>query len=334
MKVLTTPDDIPSDLTASVVTVGIFDGVHLGHKAVLEHTVAQAKARGIPSIALTFDPHPAKVHHAENYMPMVMGLADRLERLEAAGIDYAYVQHYTLEYAQASPEEFVRDQLCAELHARCVVVGEDVRFGKGNAGDGALLKQLGEKYGFDVELLSDRLDASGTRYSSTRIRALLATGDVSGAREVLGRAHRLRGVVVPGFQRGRELGFPTANIAGEDRGEVPADGVYAGWLVRRVPGGQADEYLPAAISVGTNPQFDGQERTVEAHVLGRADLNLYGEDVALEFTQYLRPMLTFGSVDELLAQMDDDLARCAQVLGVPKACRVDPKAVTAQAPQH
>lgn len=295
----------------------------------LAETVHQARERGLTSVALTFDPHPASVHRPDQPVRLVATLDDRIDRLAAAGVNAVFVQHYTLDYAQASAREFVERQLVGDLHAAAVVVGEDVRFGKGNSGDGELLVRLGRELGFDVILLSDLGDQEGRRWSSTWVRELLQAGDVAKVAQILGRPHRLRGEVVHGFQRGRELGFPTANLKGESLGEVPADGVYAGWLVRTVPGTTAAEYLPAAISVGTNPQFDGIERTVEAHVLGRADLNLYGEHVAIDFIKRLRPMLAFDSVEALLDQMDEDLLGTAVVLGVPTAGRVDPAHVTA-----
>lgn len=328
VKIWRSPADIPSDHAGSVVTIGVFDGVHRGHRAVLGETVRQAKERGLLSVALTFDPHPAVVHGAK-LVHLVTTLEDRVNRLVAAGIDVVYVQNYTLEYARATPEEFVRDQLLGQLKAKVVVVGEDVRFGCQNSGDGETLRELGEKYGFDVVLLNDREAPEGRRWSSTWVRELLASGDVAGAARVLGRPHRIRGEVVHGFQRGREIGFPTANLMGEELGEVPADGVYAGWLVRSVPESEAAEYLPAAISVGTNPQFDGVQRTVEVHVLGRSDLNLYGERIGVDFVEYLRPMLAFESLEGLLVQMDEDLRATAEILGVPVAGRVDPSEVTA-----
>ncbi len=334
MQIWREPTDIPEDFGQTVVTIGVFDGVHRGHHSVLRQTVAAAKERGLKSVALTFDPHPVTVHHPDHPVQLIATLDDRLDRLASAGIDAAYVQRYTVDYSQASAREFIEQQVVGDLRAAVVVVGEDARFGKGNEGDGEVLKALGAEYHFDVILVPDQGEVSPEtglrRFSSTRVRHALADGDVAEAAHILGRPHRLRGVVVHGFQRGRELGFPTANLKGDHLGEVPADGVYAGWLVRRVPGTKASEYLPAAISVGTNPQFNGVERTVEAHVLGRADLNLYGEHVAIDFVERLRPMMGFESVDALTVQMDDDLRRTAEVLGVPPAGRVDPRDVTAR----
>lgn len=209
------------------------------------------------------------------------------------------------------------------------MVGEDVRFGKMNAGDGAFLCNYGGDR-IDVTLIDDLGAGSGRRYSSTWIRELLNQGNVRKAAKILGRPHRLRGVVEHGFKRGRELGFPTANLPGEGVGEVPRDGGYAGWIVRRLPDSTATVHLPAAISIGTNPQFDGDVRTVEAHALGRADLNLYGEEIAIDFVDYVRPMLKLDSVDALQEQMDDDLRKAAEILGVPVSYRVNPEDVTAR----
>ena len=330
MQIWTTPADIPSDLGPTAVTIGIFDGVHKGHKAILDATVRLAKERGLIPVALTFEPHPRLVHQPNLPTRLVTSLRDRLERLESAGIEAAYVQHYDLEYAKLSAADFVHSQLVGTLRAKTIVVGEDARFGAHNSGDATMLSELAAKDCVSVTVLADLRAGDGRRWSSTWVRELLECGDVAGARQVLGRPHRIRGSVQHGFKRGRELGFPTANLKGPDLGEVPADGVYAGWLVRLAPGTRATEHLPAAISVGTNPQFDGEERTVEAHVLGRSDLNLYGEEIAIDFIERLRPMMKLNSVAELLAQMDDDLRATAEVLAVPVAGRICPSAVTAQ----
>ncbi|MGJ9409443.1 bifunctional riboflavin kinase/FAD synthetase [Actinotignum sp. GS-2025b] len=329
MQIWTSPSDISPDFDRSVVTFGVYDGVHRGHRAVLTRAVDIGRELGWPVIVLTFDPHPATVHRPEAHIRLVMSLQDRINRIETLGVDALYLQHYDAAYARATAAEFVRDQLVGQLRAGFVVVGHDARFGAGNTGDEAVLRSLSTELGFGVEIVGERCDAAGERWSSTRVRAALATGNVDHAAQILERPHRIHGTVVHGARRGRELGFPTANLSGDDLGEVPADGVYAGWLVRRVPGGSAEEYLPAAISVGTNPQFDGQERTVEAHVLGRSDLNLYGEPISIDFVSRIRPMLTFGSVDELLARIDLDVLETADRLGVPPAGRVPPGAVQA-----
>lgn len=334
MEVWRSLAEVPTPQPPSVATIGIFDGVHAGHRYLLERLVERARAQRYRAVALTFHPHPRAVHHPEVPFTLISSLADRLTLLRSLHLDAVLVENYTLEFAQLSPEEFVRLYFVEGLNAKELVVGQDVRFGKGNAGDLQMLIELGQKYGFEVHALPDQQDPlTHRRYSSTWIRDLLFSGDVAKAAEILGYPHRVRGVVVPGEKRGRRLGFPTANLAANGAGEVPADGVYAGWLVRHLPVGSPRpttiERLPAAISVGMNPQFQGTMRTVEAHVLGRGDLNLYGEEVAIEFVDRLRPMLTFDSVEALQDQIDKDLQEASAILRVPPAHRLDPAEVTA-----
>ncbi|WP_127130748.1 bifunctional riboflavin kinase/FAD synthetase [Georgenia sp. SYP-B2076] len=325
MQVWTGIEQVPADLGATVATLGIFDGVHKGHQVILGATVAEAEAAGLMSVAVTFDPHPATVHRPEEHFQLIASLTDRLERLAATGLDAVLVLEYTLDFARATPEEFVRRYLLQALHSTLVVVGEDVRFGRDNCGDRHTMAELGRSLGFGVEILSDIRAENGRRWSSTWVRELLAAGDVAGAAEVLGRAHRVRGVVVHGFKRGRDLGYPTANLLADDLGVVPADGVYAGWLIRpeHAPDDGTSKRLPAAISVGTNPTFHDVQRTVEAYVLGRTDLELYGEEVVIELVERLRPMVTFDGIPALLEQMADDVARSAAILGVPAPARPD-----------
>ncbi|WP_103064203.1 bifunctional riboflavin kinase/FAD synthetase [Actinomyces qiguomingii] len=324
----------------SIVTVGVFDGVHRGHQAILARVVERARrAAGVngrrpQAIALTFDPHPATVHRPETRLPMIASLADRLESLADTGLDAVLVVHYTLAFADQGPAEFVRDWLERLLGAHAIVVGDDVRFGRGNSGDAATLRRIGCADGLDVEIVADVVAPEGRRWSSTWVRELLEAGDMRGAAEVLGHVHRLRGTVIHGHRRGRELGFPTANLDAATAGVVPPDGVYAGWLVRSpqagVAGGTGEERLPAAISIGTNPTFDDvPDRTVEAHVLGRADLNLYGEVVVIELVERLRPMLAFDGLEPLLAQMRQDVVDTAAVLAVPVPEPIRPEDVTA-----
>ncbi len=313
---------VPADFGPSVVTIGNFDGVHRGHAGVLTRMVAGARAAGARSVAVTFTPHPQQVHRPETAPPLLTGDTDRLELLEATGLDAVLLLTYTLEFAQQTAEEFVRRYLVDGLRARTVVVGRDVRFGRGNVGDLATMVGLGERYGFGVEVIEDvapdratgsapgsASDHAQRRWSSTWVRELLESGEVDRAGEVLGRPHRMRGTVVHGDARGRDLGFPTANLSPDAAGMVPADGVYAGWLRRpALAPGSADAVLPAAISVGTNPTFAGAQRRVEAYVLDRTDLDLYGEEVVLDFVARLRPTLRFDSVDALVARMHRDVA--------------------------
>lgn len=319
---------VPADFGPSVVTVGNFDGVHRGHVGVLTRMVADARAVGARAVAVTFTPHPQQVHRPDTAPPLLTGDADRLELLEQTGLDAVLLLTYTLEFARQTAEEFVRRYLVEGLRARTVVVGRDVRFGRDNSGDLATMVELGERFGFGVEVIEDvapdpaDADDAGVladplrrRWSSTWVRELLVAGDVRQAARVLGRPHRVRGAVVHGDKRGRDLGFPTANLAQDAAGMVPADGVYAGWLRRpAVPAGSPDAVLPAAISVGTNPTFAGLQRRVEAYVLDRTDLDLYGEEVVLEFVERLRPTLRFDSVDDLITRMHEDVAGVRAVL--------------------
>lgn len=301
---------VPADFGPSVVTIGNFDGVHRGHAGVLTRMVAGARAVGARSVAVTFTPHPQQVHRPETAPPLLTGDTDRLELLAGTGLDAVLLLTYTLEFAQQTAEEFVRRYLVDGLHARTVVVGRDVRFGRGNVGDLTTMVELGERYGFGVEVIEDVApDDAQRRWSSTWVRELLESGEVDRAADVLGRPHRVRGTVVHGDARGRDLGFPTANLSPEASGMVPADGVYAGWLRRpALAPGSADAVLPAAISVGTNPTFAGAQRRVEAYVLDRTDLDLYGEEVVLDFVVRLRPTLRFDSVDALVERMHQDVA--------------------------
>ena len=341
MEVWYGAEQVPASLSApdgpgAVVTMGIFDGVHRGHQAVVGRVVELSReladGDGRPlAVAVTFDPHPRSVHQPEADLPLITSLTDRLASLKDLGLDAVLVITYTLEFATQSPQDFVRTWLDGLLGARAVVVGDDVRFGCRNSGDATTLEQIGRADGFEVEILSKIRSAEGRRWSSTWIRQCLKEGNMGQARQVLGRPHRLRGVVVRGLRRGRELGFPTANLEAATAGVVPPDGVYAGWLVRGSDADDSAERLPAAISIGTNPTFDDvPQRTVEAHVLGRADLNLYGEEVGVELVEHLRPMLAFDGLDPLLAQMRTDIEDTARILGVPVPEPIRPEDVTAQ----
>lgn len=306
---LTDTADLPAQFSRTVVTIGNFDGVHLGHRALLSAVVQRATREGSKSVAVTFEPHPLAVLHPDRAPEMVSSLQERLAVIEQIGLDAVIVLPFTLDLAAMSPREFVHDVFVEGLHAGAVIVGRDTRFGAKNAGDVDTLRQLGVEFGFDVQVQQD-VGEDG-RYSSTEVRADLVTGDVAGAAKILGRAHAVTGVVVHGAQRGRELGYPTANLAQDATGFVPADGVYAGWLIRA---GGAGDRLPAAISVGTNPTFDGTQRTVEAYVLDRTDLDLYDEVVVVEFTGHLRSNIRFDSIDDLIVQMKDDVDEARTLL--------------------
>jgi riboflavin kinase/FMN adenylyltransferase len=299
--------DVPGGWGRSVITIGVFDGVHLGHQAIVAVAAEAAAATGLPLVAITFDPHPDEVVRPGSHPPVLTTSRRQAELLAGLGVDAVCVLPFTLEFSRLSPDEFVRAVLVDRLQAVRVIVGDNFRFGHRAAGDVALLSELGAKYDFTavgVPLLTD----AGQTISSTTIREQLAAGDVAGAAADLGRPHRVEGVVERGHRRGRELGFPTANLALRPYTAVPADGVYGGWLTSLDPDGREEERWPAAISIGTNPTFDGRERTVEAYALDRDDLDLYGAHVAVDFTARLRGTVRFGSAAELIEQMHRDVA--------------------------
>jgi riboflavin kinase / FMN adenylyltransferase len=299
-------DDVPEDWASSVATIGVFDGVHRGHQRIVSGAAETGAELGMPAVVITFDPHPAEVIRPGSHPPLLCTTRRRAQLLAARGVDVVCVLPFTYEFSQLGPDEFVRAVLVDRLHARRVVVGENFRFGHRAAGDVALLAELGEKYDFGAEgvpLLAD----GGVTISSSGIRARLADGDVAGANRDLGRPHRVEGIVVRGQQRGRALGFPTANLEAPPRTVVPADGVYAGWLARLDTEGREEVRWPAAISVGTNPTFDGREQTVEAYALDRDDLDLYGVHVAVDFAARLRGMVRYESAAALAEQMRRDV---------------------------
>jgi len=340
-------DEIPEAWGPSVVTIGVFDGVHRGHQRIVVRAAEAARELGLRLVVVTFDPHPSEVIRPGSHPALLCSLRRRVQLLAEFGADAVCVLPFTLEFSHLSPGEFVRAVLADRLHARRVVVGENFRFGYRAAGDLAALAELGEKYDFRAEGIP-LLAQDGVTMSSSAIRDLVAAGDVAGAARGLGRPHRVEGVVVRGEQRGRALGVPTANLETAEHTAIPADGVYAGWLAsldavgrvagrgRGAPGtgeagrgrgrgalgaGEAErgrdrgalgagetERWPAAISVGTNPTFDGRHRVVEAHALDRDDLDLYGVHVAVDFAARLRGMVRFDSVDALVAQMRADIA--------------------------
>lgn len=309
--------EVPSSLERSVVTIGMFDGVHGGHRAVLNALVATARTKNLPSVVISFDPHPMQIHHPDQCPDLLSGIDDRADLIAEAGVDGLLMVNYTLEFAQQTAAEFIKNYFVDGLGAQVVVVGEDTRFGKDNEGDVVTLTNLGQKYGFETVIVPDLpVDGTTRRASSTWVRQLLAAGDARAAARILGRPHRMRGTVVHGEARGRELGFPTANLAKTATGIIPADGIYAGWL--HLTGKEHPTRMPAAISVGTNPTFNDVQRVVEAHVLGRLDLDLYGEEIIVEFVQQLRPMLKFDDVEELIEQMNYDVDHAADTLGVPR----------------
>ena len=298
------------DLGRTVVTIGVFDGFHRGHQAIVTEAVRLARAGQMSCVAITFDPHPAAVLRPAGAVAMLASVARRTDLLAQAGVDAVWVLPFTTELSQLTPEQFVHDILVARLHPAAVVVGENFRFGHRASGDVTALAELGAGHDFAAVAVPLAGDPGQPVWSSTRVRAAVEAGDVAGAAAILGRPHRVEGTVVHGDHRGRDLGYPTANLRADPGAALPGDGVYSGWLVRG-----DGQRLPAAISVGTNPTFDGTARRAEAYVLDRTDLDLYGERVALDFADRLRPMLRFDSVPDLLAQMAQDVAAARGQVG-------------------
>ncbi|WP_104118212.1 bifunctional riboflavin kinase/FAD synthetase [Arthrobacter sp. B1805] len=321
---------VPRDFGPSVLTLGNFDGVHRGHQRVLQQVVEAARDRSAAAVVVSFDPHPAQVHRPESAPELIMGLDDRVETLAETGIDALLMMHYTLDLASNSPEEFVERVFVEALKAKAVVIGHDVRFGSGNSGDLETMRGLGRKLGFEVIAIDDfgasypkdATDADGDRRcSSTWVREALEAGDVGTAARVLGRHHRMRGEVVHGAARGRELGYPTANLASSSQGFIPADGIYAGWLID-----EAGTRWPAAISVGSNPTFEGVDRQVEAHVINRPpervqDFDLYGQAVVVEFVDRLRGQVAYTGPEALIHQMERDVDRARDLLSTEQQPR-------------
>ncbi len=299
-----------------MATVGVFDGLHRGHQQIIARARELAAERELPTVLLTFTPHPAEVVRPGSHPPQLTTNTRKAELAAELGVDVVVFLPFTLEFSKLSPEEFVHEAVVAELHAAAVVVGENFRFGHRAAGDVAMLSDLGRRWGFDAEGVT-LLAEAGRPISSTYIRSCVEAGDMAAAADALGRPHRLDGVVVRGDQRGRELGYPTANVRPEAFAAVPADGIYAGRVVRIDEWGNTlagQPALPAAISVGSNPTFEGRHRSVEAFVLDFQG-DLYGQNLGVEFVSRLRGMVKFDSVDDLVAQMDDDVARTRQLLG-------------------
>ncbi|HXS65035.1 MAG TPA: bifunctional riboflavin kinase/FAD synthetase [Streptosporangiaceae bacterium] len=305
--------DVPAAWGRCVVTIGVFDGVHRGHQKIIARAAEVGRQLDLPLVVVTFDPHPDEVVRPGSHPLALCSTRFRVELLGRFGADAVCVVPFNYELSQLSAEDFVRTVLVDGLHAAAVVIGQDFRFGHKAAGNVALLAELGEKYEFTAEgvpLVTDH----GVTVSSSWVRELLAAGDVEQAAIELGRPHRVEGVVVRGQQRGKALGFPTANAEPPPYSAIPADGVYAGWLSSLTADGAELDRWPAAISVGTNPTFDGTDRTVEAYVLDRDDLDLYGLHVAVEFARLLRGQARFASVGELVAQMHQDVALARRVL--------------------
>ncbi|GAB2743854.1 bifunctional riboflavin kinase/FAD synthetase [Kitasatospora kifunensis] len=303
-------EEIPGDWGRSVVTIGSFDGVHLGHQLIINRAVARARELGARAVVVTFDPHPSEVVRPGSHPPLLAPHPRRAELMATLGVDAVLVLPFTAEFSKESPQAFVQQVLVDALHARLVIEGPNFRFGHKAAGNVALLTELGRAADFEVEVVDLQVRGAaggGEPFSSTLARRLVAAGEMDAAAEVLGRPHRVEGIVVRGAQRGRDLGFPTANVDVVPHSAVPADGVYAGWLTAN------GEKMPAAISVGTNPTFDGTQRTVEAYAIDRVGLDLYGLHVAVDFLAFLRGMEKFETIEALLDRMAADVKQAREL---------------------
>jgi len=314
MIVFRDPSEIPADFGRTVVAIGKFDGVHVGHRAVIERMKQDAAELGARTVAVTFDRNPLELLRPELCPENLVTTERKIELLGEFGLDATLLLTFDRALASLEAEVFVRSILVDALKVETVLVGRDFRFGHRGAGTPELLRELGPQYGFTVDVVEDvHPDGGERRVSSTWIREQLAQGDVAGATRVLGRPVSVSGEVVHGLKRGRELGFPTANLSEVVDALVPADGVYAGWLDDHDTGIRH----PSAISVGTNPTFDDVERRqVEAHVLDAEGLDLYGHRVTVVFTDHLRGMVAFDGLDALTAQIAADVEDARHRLGL------------------
>jgi riboflavin kinase / FMN adenylyltransferase len=296
--------EAPADLGRTVVTIGIFDGVHRGHQRIVQRALARAAELRLPAVGVTFDPLPEFVLRPDAKPQLLTTLDRRVELLGELGLDGVYVIDFTEEFSHELPEEFVQSVLVEQLRAVDVVVGANFRFGRRAAGDVGTLRGLGLAAGFMVDAVELAGPTAAQAFSSSWIRELVAAGDVEGAATALGRPHRVEGIVVHGDHRGLELGYPTANLDVPADLAVPADGVYAGWL----------DGMAAAVSIGTNPTFGGIGRRVEAYAIDRVGLELYGRLMALDLVARLRPMVTFDEIEALKTQMATDVENSRQAL--------------------
>lgn len=305
------PYEVPAGFGPTAVTIGKFDGVHTGHRAIIDRVRAVAAERHLTSAVVTFDRNPLSLLRPENCPLSLASNSQKLQLLAETGLDATLMLTFDEALAALGPEEFVQQVLVDALHAKVVLVGGDFRFGAKGVGTVELLQDLGAFHGFSVIVVDIVAPLGDRRVSSTWVRELLDAGNVTEAAELLGTLPTIRGEVVHGAERGRTLGYPTANLSSDIEGFVPADGVYAAWLTT-----DGVRY-PAAVSVGNNPTFAGvPDKQVEAHVLDQT-LDLYGATVELRFVAYIRGMRKFDGADALAAQMGADEQQIRRILGVP-----------------
>jgi riboflavin kinase/FMN adenylyltransferase len=318
VQVITDLNAIPNGLftLGSVVTIGAYDGLHVGHREIIEQVTKKAQADGQKSVLVTFSPHPAQILRPTEAPKLLTDRDQKLRLLESTGIDAVVVIAFDRIRAEEKPEDFVQRVLVDTLNVKRLIVGEDFCFGKDRRGNVELLSKLGTQYGFVVEpshLVAGHDDVTA---SSTYIRSLVLNGEIAAANIYLGRQHELTGTVVHGDARGRTIGFPTANVEVPKTMCQPGDGVYAGWYVRPARDGQPERIYPAAINIGRRPTFyvDAPVSLIEAHVIGESDIDLYGEIATLRFVARLRGEVKFSGIDELKAQLMLDIENAKTAL--------------------
>ena len=301
--------EISSSPSGSAVTIGKFDALHLGHQHLLKELKAVAQAKSLSTAVVTFDRHPLNVLQPGSAPQPIIGATQKVAQLTKSDIDVLVTLEFDDALAKLSAEDFVRTVLVEKLGAKHVIVGHGFRFGANGEGDCALLGELAKKFGFEFEAL-DHFKIDGEVVSTTRVREFLDRGDIASAQKFLGRPHMTTGKVEHGLKIGRTIGFPTANIARDCEGYLPLDGVYAGWM--HVDG----EVFPTAISIGINETFQAVPRLAEAFVLDRKDLDLYDKVVNLEYVGFVRPAAKFNGVDDLVSEINRDIAKIRVVLGI------------------
>lgn len=309
MKSISSLSQIPSDFESSAVTIGKFDGLHLGHQKLIGSLRAAAKEHELTSVVVTFDRHPDALLNPEHSKLPLIGPQIKHSLIQETGVDILLTLPFDESLANLSPEEFVQQILVSALKAKIVLVGEDFRFGHKGRGDVHMLHDLGQQLGFEVRVISSA-EINGQKISTSKIREYLDAGNVKSAAEMLGRVHASVGVIEHGLKIGRSIGFPTANMARDCEGYLPLDGVYAGWLC--VDG----QRHPAAHSVGINETFQAVPRLVESHVLDRNDIDLYDKVVTLEFIDFIRPAAKFNGVEDLVEEINRDLEKIRKILAI------------------
>jgi riboflavin kinase/FMN adenylyltransferase len=298
MLVFHSIDDPMLSLDASVVTLGNFDGIHLGHQALVGQTVEEARRRRAASVVVTFDPHPLKVLAPGRAPRLILTAEDKIAMLGELGVDVVVSQHFDRSFANLSAEEFVQRSIVDRLKSKKMFVGRDLRFGHARRGNVDLLVEWGAALGFEVSIV-EPIIVGGARVSSSRIRRLVEDGRVDEARASLGRYHFISGTVIEGSRRGRQIGFPTANIASRTE-VIPGDGIYATLFHLE------NNWWPSASSIGVNPTFGAGPRTIESYILD-FDRDIYGESIKLAFVKKIREEQKFADVPALVAQIQDDL---------------------------